>query len=280
MNHQPNQPDPVDIDIARTLAALNSAAPPEGMETRIAQRLAEERTPGAPFLRSRQDAHGWVVSHSAWLRGALTGALVATAACALILYTTRTHHPAQLQVAANTSHPITGTPVTLKTGDICMGAPSIRDGHGADGWDEHSPLAISTHSPGGVPHPSSAWVGNVPTNAQVRHSSRPYRDEWEEHSSFAVSSRTPHLIPASFAPSKPAPPAPLTAQERALAELAANPAALAALSPSTDKSDAQREADFQKFFAPPPELIAAQKAQDEALGLTKPTNAQPAKDQN
>lgn len=262
MTHQPNQPDTVDIDVARTLAALNSAAPPEGMETRIAQRLAEERTPRALFMRSREDAHGWLASHSAWLRGAFTGALVATATCALIFYTTRPHHPAQPEVAANTSHPITGTPVTLKTGDICMGAPSIRDGHGADGWDEHSPLAISTHSPGGP------------------HSSRPYRDGWEEHSSLPVSSRTPHLIPASFAPSKPAPPVPLTAQERALAELAGNPAALAALNPSTEKSDAQREADFQKFFAPSPELIAAEKAQDEALGLAKPANAQPAKDQN
>ena len=275
MTHQPNQPDPTDLDIARTLAALNSAAPPEGMEARIAQRLAAHSPAPVPFHNLRA-----LIPGPSWLRGAFTGALVATAACALIFYTTRPHHPAQPQVAANTSHPITGTPVTLKTGDICMGAPSIRDGHGADGWDEHSPLAISTHSPGRVPHPSSAWVGNVPTNARVPHSSRPYRDEWEEHSSFAVSSRTPHLIPASFAPSKPAPPAPLTAQERALAELAANPAALAALSPSTDKSDAQREADFQKFFAPPPELIAAEKAQDEALGLTKQTNAQPAKDQN
>src|SRR6185437_5172356 len=218
MTHRPNQPGPTDLDIARTLAALNSAAPPEGMEARIAQRLAAHSPAPVPFHNLRA-----LIPGPSWLRGALTGALVATAACALIFYTTRPHHPAQPQVAANTSHPITGAPVTLKTRDICMGAPSIRDSHGADGWNES-----------------------------------------------ASRTRAPHLTPASFAPSNPAPPAPLTAQERVLLQLArtATPAQLAALHRASDnskQSDAEREAAFQKFFAPPPELLAIDKAQEQAI---------------
>ncbi|HEY2861380.1 MAG TPA: hypothetical protein VGJ21_23420, partial [Terracidiphilus sp.] len=75
------------------------------------------------------------------------------------------------------------------------------------------------------------------------------------------------LIPASFAPSHPAPPAPLTAQERALVQLVrtASPAQLASLNPSAEqKSEAEREAAYKKFFAPSPELLAAEKAEEEA----------------
>lgn len=60
---------------------------------------------------------------------------------------------------------------------------------------------------------------------------------------------------ASFAPSHPAPVLPLTAQERALVQLArtADPKLLAALSPETQaKIDAQEADNYNKFFAPPP----------------------------
>jgi hypothetical protein len=60
---------------------------------------------------------------------------------------------------------------------------------------------------------------------------------------------------ASFAPSHPAPEMPLTAQERALAELArtASPTVLASLSSDAqEKSLAKDEAEFNKFFTPPP----------------------------
>jgi hypothetical protein len=274
MTHQPNRSDPID----RTLDALRNAAPPEGMEARVLQTLEAQRAagctpsqPGAPFMRSRKDAHEWVASHSAWLGGALTGALIATAACALAFYVTRPHRHTQPQLGANTSQPshsITATPVSMAANAATPCTPD-RVAHSSRGIT-HDELGTR------VPHPGSAWVGNVATTTRVPHSSQPYRDEWEVQHSHA-----PRLIPASFAPSKPAPPTPLTPQERALAQLAANPAALAALTHTADqKSDAQREADFQKFFAPSPELVAAEKAQDEALGLAKATDMQPTKDQN
>ena len=252
MPHGPDQPDnPIDTDLARALAALRSAAPPTGMEDRILQnldaRLAEERT--ATF-------------RSAWLRGALTGALAATAACAALFFTLRTPHSTVPQTNAGVPHSSRSisrdeweegtppaTPVALHTGDPCPGAPSVRGpalGGNANGWDEKSSS--------GVPHSTRSIS----------------RDAWD--------TRPPHLIPASFAPSHPAPPAPLTAQERALAELArkANPAMLAALSPAAQqKADAKRQADFDAFFAPSAEIRAVDEEQKKALGISDDEPAAP-----
>lgn len=254
MTHDHTQPDPTDLDIARTLAALNSAAPPEGMEARITQRLSEEGVPHSRAASSRVSGFiAAILPQSAWLRGALTGAFVATAACALAFYIVRPQRAAQSQIATNTSQPphsATATPVsmTANTAIPC-----------------DNPLPHS--SPDGVPHRGSAWVGSLATNARVPHPYASFADRWgEDRRPRTPSARTPHLIPASFAPSKPAPPAPLTPQERVLVQLAGNPAALAALThAATQKSDAEREADFQKFFAPSPELLAAQKAEEQAI---------------
>jgi hypothetical protein len=275
MTHQPNQPDPVDIDVDRTLAALNSAAPPEGMEARVLQTLETQRLaayipaqPGAPFMRSRKDAHGWVASHSSWLRGALTGALVATAVCALAFYLTYRHTPPQ--IAARSSQPPRSTAATPVSMTSNTSAPcDIRVPHSTSAWAGN--VAIAS----GMPHPGSASLRKTATNDGVPHPSL-FRDGWDEYTPSAVLAHSPRLIPASFAPSKPAPPAPLTAQERALVQFAANPAALAALThTATQKSDAEREADFQKFFAPSPELLAAQKAAEQAAhaGNTSPPPA-------
>jgi hypothetical protein len=67
--------------------------------------------------------------------------------------------------------------------------------------------------------------------------------------------RAESLPSASFAPSHPAPVQPLTAQERALIQLArtADPRLLASLTPETQaKVAAQQADDYNKFFAPPP----------------------------
>jgi len=104
--------------------------------------------------------------------------------------------------------------------------------------------------------------------------SREDAHEWEEK----ASPRSAHLLPASFAPSHPAPPAPLTAQERALIELArkANPALLAALSPAAQqKADAKRQADFDAFFAPSAEVRKIDEEQKQALGISDDEPAAP-----
>jgi len=240
--HNANQPDPHEADIARALSALRSAQPPTGMESRILSRLAEPQ-PASVFS-------------AAFLRGALTGALVATAACVALFFSLRTPHPTPSQTTASVQRSSTATPVALNTSTQCTSAPSIRDNRAR------------------APHPGSAWVGNATTDARVPHSSRALlRDEWEVRSSHH-----PNLIPASFAPSHPAPPAPPTAQERALIQFVrtATPAQLAALNrPSEPKSDAEREAAFNKFFAPSPEVLAIDEAQKKALGLTDDQPAAP-----
>jgi hypothetical protein len=224
-----NQPDPHDADVDRTLAALRSAAPPEGMEARIAERLAAR---DASAAASRFAAF---LPQSAWLRGALAGFAAASLAFAALLFATHLIDPRTPQTANNSTAPATqsghATNVALNTGQPCLDT----------------------------------------TNARVPHASRGLlRDEWEEGRTSASAA---HLIPASFAPSKPAPPTPLTAQERALVQFVrtATPAELAALNPAAQqKADADRQAAFQKFFAPSPELLAAEKAVE---GTTRPGNS-------
>jgi len=241
MPNQSNQPDRLDASIDRTLAALRSTAPPEGMEARILQtldaQLTEERVV-VPALRT------------AWLRGAFAGALVATAACIALFFIIRTQHAVAPQTTpiATAQPSSTATPVALHTGAPCPGSPSVRGRQDANGWDEKSIQ---------VPHPSSAWMG-----------------------SEGPTSHAPHLISASFAPSKPAPPAPLTAQERALLHLVrtASPTQLATLAPAAQrKSDAERQKDFETFFAASPEIRAIDEAQRKALGIPDdepaPTNS-------
>lgn len=245
MIHNSHQPDPHDADVDRALSALRSAAPPAGMEDRILQTL--DARLGEPQPKS--------FLHSAFLRGALTGALVTATACAALFFALRAPHSTTPQTAA-TAHPAPiATPVALHTSDQCSAVPSSPQGS----------------------HPSSAVGANAALNAGVPHSSRVlWRDEWE-----GKSTRSLRLIPASFAPSRPAPPAPPTAQERALIQLVrtASPAELAALSPAAEqKADAQRQAEFEKFFAPSPEIRAIDEAEgvpDSSTGTPVPSAATP-----
>ena len=253
MNHESNQYDAVDVDIDRTLSALRTAAPPAGMDDRILSRLdarlAEEHI-AVPTLRS------------AWLRGALTGALTATTACAALFFATRLHHTTAPQIAAIAHHAPAVTPAALHINDQCTGAPSIRD----------QPALSQAGRPSRTSQDEDRWDEK---SAPVLRSSR---DEWSEKSA-----RAPRFIPASFAPSHPAPPAPPTAQERALIQLVRNagPAELAALNRPTDgRSDAEREAAFNKFFGPSDEVRAIDEAQQKALGITdnQPAAPKPSKE--
>ena len=258
MTDQPNQPDPIDIDVARALEALRSAEPPTGMEARILQTLEANRVAHSRAAASRVSGGAFVLMRSTFFRGALTGALVATAAaCMAIFFAFHALHPAASPETAVThvQQQVIATPVALNTGAPCQEAHerdeiSARGPHAVPTWTGNPP--IDAHR---VPHPGSAWVG-----------------------SEATTSRGPHLIPASFAPSHPAPPAPPTAQELALIQFVhtATPAQLAALNrPADGRSEAEREAAFNKFFGPSPEVLAIDEAQKKALGITDDEPAAP-----
>ncbi len=268
-NRQPDQ------SIDRTLTALRSAAPPEGMEARIADRLAARGVPHSSRLGGMSGILAALLPQSAWLRGALTGAVAASLAFAALLFATHLTHPHPSQSVELNSPALKGRGFSR--------AVSATQAEGALAPESISPCAPP------LTHAAPAILSRVP------HSSRGLlRDEWEEqrrvpHPSSAwvgtatTTSHAAHLIPASFAPSHPAPPAPLTAQERALVQLVrtATPAELAALNPATqEKADADREAAFQKFFAPPPEPPAADKPQNGPTDADNTTPPQPTEVQN
>lgn len=266
MNPVHTQPDE---SIDRTLAALHAAAPPAGMETRIAQnvaqRLAEQPSPTPVWRLFAARA----MPQSLWLRGAITGFAAASLAFATFLVAS---HLAQTPspTAANINSPglkgrgfnravsATAADGTLLPEGASPCTPSLTPTHGA-------PSILSA-----VRRDVRRAQSKAPDGLAVANAVRP---------SLAYSSPM-RLVPASFAPSQPAPPAPLTAQERALLQLARNPAALAALNPAAEqRSEAEREAAYKKFFAPSPELLAAEKAEEEAVSSST-TTRQPAEVRN
>ena len=80
METQPNQPDAA---IDKTLAALNSAAPPAGLESRIAAHIAAQPAPAVSPWRDRFT--GYTLA-SAWWRGAVSGAAAAMLVTAVALF--------------------------------------------------------------------------------------------------------------------------------------------------------------------------------------------------
>ena len=89
-----------DDAIDKTLAALKHAAPPQGMESRILQRLQQQPAPAAPFRW--RDLFTSSALAGAWWRGALSGAATAmllVGALLLAQHTLRTKQPAVGQLA-------------------------------------------------------------------------------------------------------------------------------------------------------------------------------------
>jgi hypothetical protein len=104
MNTEPNQNDNA---IEKTLAALNTAAPSEGLEARIAHRLQQ---PAQAASHWRDRLTGLTLS-AAWWRGAATGAAFALlAVTAVLLLQHKTPPPHRIAVNA-TTHAPTITPV-------------------------------------------------------------------------------------------------------------------------------------------------------------------------
>jgi hypothetical protein len=198
-----------DDALDKVLAALRNAAPPEGMDARIAQRLHATATPTA--LASSTLA-------GAWWRGAIAGAasaMLATGLFALAFHLLGTR-AATIQTTAD---------VTL--------------------YKAASPNTATRVS---TPRELRATLCTSPALLRAQNSSP---------TPFEKSLRAETRI-ENAAPSYPAPALPLTAQERALAQLArtADPKQLASLTPEQEaKVDAEKAAEFARFFAhpsPPP----------------------------
>jgi hypothetical protein len=209
MENQHNQPDAA---IDKTLAALNSAAPPEGLDTRIAARIAAQPAPAVSPWRDRLT--GYTLA-SAWWRGALTGAVAAMLALTAVLLLQHHSQTAPSQVALNEG--------TAARGALSMPAAPV-----AQVKADTSKLAASPCPP-------------VPNTMQLRRTAPE-----PKATLLRVASTERHPILSG----------PLTAQERGLLLLArtADPQQLAMLnSEAQAKLKAEDAAEFEKFFAPPPQ---------------------------
>jgi hypothetical protein len=108
-----NKPLNHDDAIDKTLAALKTAAPPEGMDARILQRLQQQPAAAAPF-RWRDLLTGSALA-TAWWRGALSGAATAMLLVGTLLlaqHTLRTKQPVVSQVATARNLALAVVPVT------------------------------------------------------------------------------------------------------------------------------------------------------------------------
>ncbi|HEY4381749.1 MAG TPA: hypothetical protein VGN01_15475 [Acidobacteriaceae bacterium] len=213
MEFEPKQHDDA---VDKVLAALRDAVPPEGMEARIAQRLAQPRPVQRAASRWRDLLTGSNLA-GAWVRGALTGAAVASIviAATLLLHrpiqTTTDHSKIAVHesVSAPTATPVSASPRTTPA-SAPRSAPCV------------SPAV-----------PRIREIAPAPTGEKLLAE--------ETHNNTA-------------APSHPAPALSLTPQERALVRLVhtSDPKDLAPLTPEMHaKAQAQDEADFDRFFATP-----------------------------
>jgi hypothetical protein len=212
--------------LEKVLAALRDADPPEAMEARITHRLQQHATapPAAPFRW--RDIVANSAPTAAWWRGAITGAaavLLVTATFLLAGHLLQTY-PDRATTATNGA----------ANRNIAPDATLVNDSpHGAPGGETRAqPCA----------HPAimrTASVVPIYTSDALRAETRVESD----------------------APSHPAPPLPLTDQERALIRLVqtASPRQLAVINPEEYANlEAQSALKFERFFAPPAPLPAVE----------------------
>jgi hypothetical protein len=120
-----------DDAVEKVLAALKTAAPPEGMDARIEERLRQhaQTAATAPTWRNRIAAS---LPTAAWGRGALTGAAMATLAIAAVLFLQRATQvppkPNQPIAVTPSSAPITAMPVS-RSADAPCPSPRILRAH-------------------------------------------------------------------------------------------------------------------------------------------------------
>jgi hypothetical protein len=202
-----------DEAIDKVLAALREAIPPEGMETRITQRLADHQTAAPAIAFHRRDWFAGSTSTGAWWRGAIAGAAAATLAiCAVLLVQHRsrtTPGTVQTAVGNNTARPFSMSP-------------------------HATPTSQSRATP--CPHTT---VFRVDTNLPVK----PQED-------LSVETYAESTAPSRPAPELPMTP---QERSLARLVRTAPPGELATLSPETQaRLEEEHAADFAKFFTPPP----------------------------
>jgi hypothetical protein len=211
-----NDPNPHDEAIDKVFAVLRAAAPPEGMETRIAQRLHQHATTSNTASRLPVHLPAGSTLAGAWWRGAISGAAAAMVAAVVFFYaahllpTNPARQTAKLIANRGTSAPVVAlarTPIN-----------SIAKEPNTHPCSRQTVLRVP-------PAPA-------PTEQRLRA---------ETHIDTA-------------APSHPAPALPLTSEERSLVQLAhtADPSQLTSLNPDAQaKLQAEDAAEFAKFFNPP-----------------------------
>jgi hypothetical protein len=112
MGTEHNQPDSA---IDKTLAALNTAVPPEGLEGRIAARIAQRLEQPAPATSHWRTRFTGYTLTAAWWRGAAIGAATAMLAVAVVLLLQHktpapTHFAANAPATATIPVKVSGTP--------------------------------------------------------------------------------------------------------------------------------------------------------------------------
>jgi hypothetical protein len=202
MNPKPNQPDTA---IDKTLAALNAAIPPEGLEARIAVRLAAQPAP-APSWRDRLTGP---TPSAAWWRGAATGAVFALlTVAAVLLIQHKTPRTTRIAVAAP-APTLANTPVSFAVSTApCAHTAILRAPRPIDTPSPAILLAKAGTESAAPSHPAPV----LPLTAQERALARLARTANPQQ--LAALSSEPTIKPESTAASSksstslPAPPAP------------------------------------------------------------------------
>jgi hypothetical protein len=201
-----------DDAIDKTLAALKTASPPQGMEARILQRMQQHASAAPAEFRWRDMLTGSALA-AAWWRGALSGAATAmllVGALLLAQHSLRTKQPAVSQIAVTRNLAPAALPVTAS-------APN-------------APSRESRANP-------CATLG-LPRTAHIVPA---YRAETLPSASFTPSHPAP-VLPLT-AQERALVRLVQTADPKLLASLEPETQA---------KVEAQEADDFNKFFAPPP----------------------------
>ncbi len=214
-----------DDAVDKVLAALKNAAPPDGMEGRIAQRLAQQANAAHDVPFCWRNMFAGSAFPGPWWRGAATGAAAAMLITGAVLFAGHL-----MPVRADRVQTMAKQDALVR--DV---APTVV----AFNTSSHTAPAAESH---GKPCAS-------PSVLRVRSLAPPPSDK-----KLLAESQAENV-----APSRPAPELALTAQERGLARLVrtADPKELVSLNSETQaKLQAKDEADFDKFFAPPAPAVA------------------------
>lgn len=210
--------DEHDDAVDKVLAALRSAAPPEGMEARIAQRLQRQATEARGAESHWRDMLAANTPSAAWWRGAISGAAAAMLLAGTLMFVG--HLPglrAGVHDRRETARRNSDTPHVI------------------------APIKSSTVSAPGAEARDSPCIR--PSVLRV--------------ASMAPARRNQRASAESATTAVPTPELGLTAQERALVRLTrtVDPKVLATLARETHaKVEAGDAAQFEKFFADPPAL--------------------------